>query len=216
MKAPLYNTKQNKLSTTDVPEEIFGVSWNPDLVHQAIVAQRANARQPVAHAKERDERQGGGRKPWRQKGTGRARHGSIRSPLWKKGGVTFGPRNERNFSKSLNKKMKKQARNSLLTAKMNDGEIIFVDNLEFDKPSTKEARAILESISEHKEYVDMRPDQGRSVLLVLPQADENAFKSWRNLDNVTVKSISEVNVLDFAEHMYVIFVVPEAVTEQFS
>ena len=128
MKVDVYNKENEKVGTTDLPDTVFSASWNPDLVHQAVVAQQANSRQTVAHTKDRSDVRGGGRKPWRQKGTGRARHGSIRSPLWKGGGVTFGPRTERRFRKSINTKMRRGALFSTLSRKYQDGEVTIIDS----------------------------------------------------------------------------------------
>ena len=109
MKTEVYNQQGKKVGQTILPKEIFEVPMNADLVHQVFISHTANQRQNSAHTKNRGEVRGGGRKPWRQKGTGRARHGSIRSPLWKGGGVTFGPRNEKNWKKDIPKKMKRKA-----------------------------------------------------------------------------------------------------------
>ncbi len=106
MKADIYNQQNQKIGEADLLNKIFNIKWNPDLVHQVLTVQLANRRQVLAHTKGRGEVRGGGRKPWRQKGTGRARHGSIRSPIWKGGGITFGPTKERVFARKINKKMK--------------------------------------------------------------------------------------------------------------
>ena len=115
MKINIYNLKKEKAGEIELSDRIFGVKWNADLVHQALNTQLANRRQPWAHAKDRAEVSGGGKKPWKQKGTGRARHGSIRSPLWIGGGATFGPSKERNFAKKINIKMKRLAIFSVLS-----------------------------------------------------------------------------------------------------
>ena len=123
MNADVYNLKNEKVGTVELPESVFGVRWSPVLVKQVAEAQSANARDPWAHTKTRGEVRGGGRKPWRQKGTGRARHGSIRSPLWVGGGKAHGPRNERDYSQKVNKKMKRTALFSVLSRKAKDGEM---------------------------------------------------------------------------------------------
>ena len=116
----IYNQKGEKTGKIDIPESIFSLEPNIDLIHQVYVAQQANSRIAIAHTKTRGEVRGGGKKPWKQKGTGRARHGSIRSPIWKGGGVTFGPRSDRNFSKAINKKQRQKALFMVLSSKVND------------------------------------------------------------------------------------------------
>src|SRR3989338_9341694 len=126
MKLPLYNQKAEKVGQIDLVDQVFNLEMNKDLLHQVVTSQIANQRQTIAHTKGRGEERGGGKKPWRQKGTGRARHGSIRSPLWKGGGTTFGPRNEKSFEKKLNRKVKTKALFTLLSAKMREGNILLV------------------------------------------------------------------------------------------
>src|SRR5581483_12233223 len=123
MKTDLYNLRNEKVGTAELPDAVFGARWNAAVVKQVLDAQLANRRRPWAHTKDRSDVQGGGKKPWRQKGTGRARHGSIRSPLWVGGGVSHGPRNERDYSQKVNKKMKRAALFVALSRKMKDDEI---------------------------------------------------------------------------------------------
>src|SRR6056297_2598122 len=137
VKAKLYNLQGENKGEVDLNSEIFEVEVNEILVHQAVVAQRGSGRIKIAKTKTRDEVRGGGAKPWRQKGTGRARHGSIRSPIWRGGGVTHGPRTERNWYRKINKKMRDKALKIVLSQKLRDGEIIFVDQLAFDEPKTQ-------------------------------------------------------------------------------
>jgi len=139
----LYNQEGKEIGKAELTSEIFDVKLNSNLVHQAVVAQTANKRQVLAHTKDRSEVRGGGKKPWRQKGTGRARHGSIRSPLWRGGGITFGPTNERNFSLKINKKAKRKALLMCLSDKAKNERIILVDNLELAEAKTKKFFQIL-------------------------------------------------------------------------
>ncbi len=129
MKADIFNFEEEKIGTMELPALIFGKKWNPDLVHQAVLAFLAERRKPVAHAKDRSEVSGGGRKPWKQKGTGRARHGSNRSPIWIGGGATFGPLKEKIYFKKLNKKMKQGALASAISKRMADGEVKIVEGI---------------------------------------------------------------------------------------
>ena len=129
MKADVYNLKNEVVGTMELPAEVFGTKWNATLVQQVLEAQLANARQPWAHVKDRSEVRGGGKKPWRQKGTGRARHGSTRSPIWVGGGKAHGPRNDKDYSQKVNKKMKRVALFSVLSKKAKDGEVKVFDTL---------------------------------------------------------------------------------------
>ncbi len=156
MEAKIYNQTGKESGTIKLPESVFGVPWNADLVHQVIVSMRSNDREAIAHTKTRGEVAGGGKKPWKQKGTGRARHGSIRSPLWVGGGVAHGPRNDKNFSRKINKKMKAKALFTLLSQKMRDGEVVFIDSLKFDAPKAKDAKAVLSSLSSIKGFESWR------------------------------------------------------------
>lgn len=189
-----YNQNGEKIGQTRLPKEIFGVSMNPDLVHQVVVAQMANRRQISAHAKDRSEVRGGGRKPWRQKGTGRARHGSIRSPLWKGGGVTFGPRKEKVFKKELPKKMKRKALSMVLSAKAKENLILVLDSLKIEKPKTKIMADIFKKL-----FLDR--DSG---LVVLPEKDENMLKSIRNIAGIRVMQAKDLNALDLLSYKYLI------------
>src|SRR5436853_6808436 len=128
METKIYNIEGKETGKITLPENIFGLPWNADLVHLVVVGMHANARTNVAHTKDRGEVRGGGKKPWRQKGTGRARHGSIRSPIWRGGGVTHGPRNEKNYARAIPKKIRAKALFMALSRKLKDGEIIFVDS----------------------------------------------------------------------------------------
>src|SRR5262249_46854734 len=135
--ATIFDIKGGKAGTVSLPAELFAAPWNADLVHQVVTGMQANARPTVANTKFRGEVSGGGKKPWKQKGTGRARHGSTRSPIWVGGGTTHGPRAEKVYAVKINKKMRSAALASVLSKKLADGEVIFVDSLAFSAPKTK-------------------------------------------------------------------------------
>ena len=137
MKTQVYNLKGEKVGDIELSDKIFARDWNPDLVHQVMLAQAANRRHPWAHTKNRGEVRGGGIKPWKQKHTCRARHGSIRSPIWRGGGVTHGPVKDRDYSQKVNKKMMRAAIFSVLSKKLSDGGLKIVDSLKLEAPKTK-------------------------------------------------------------------------------
>src|SRR3990172_8334755 len=189
MKTDVYDNKAKKVGTVDLPDRIFGHSWNPDLVHQAVRTQTANRRANIAHAKDRGESRGGGKKPWRQKGTGRARHGSIRSPIWRGGGITHGPTKERNFSKKINKKMAIRALAMALSAKARDTEIVLLDNLQIPSGKTKDASAVLKNLSRHKTLASLPK---KTKMLLLPDGKIAETRAFRNIDRMTVSSPAKV------------------------
>ena len=152
LESDIYNQEGKKIGEVELPKRIFNAPWNSDLVHQVVISMQSNARTPVAHTKGRGDVRGGGRKPWKQKGTGRARHGSRRSPIWVGGGVTHGPLSEKNYKKKINKKMKTQALYAVLSRKAKDKEIILLDTLNISKPKTKSAKEILISLQKVKNF----------------------------------------------------------------
>ena len=194
MKIDIYNQNGEKTGQTIIPKEIFEVPFNSDLVHQVVVSQMANRRQVIAHTKDRGEVSGGGRKPWRQKGTGRARHGSIRSPLWRHGGVTFGPTKARVFKKKINKKMKRKALLMVLSAKAKEKTLIVLDNLKIEKPKTKLVVGILKKL----------PCQQQSCLIALPGMDKNMISASRNIARVETRQAKDLNALDLLNFKYLV------------
>lgn len=194
MKTDVYNKENAKVGTMELPEKVFSVKWNPNLVHQVIVSMRSNDRKPVAHTKDRSEVRGGGKKPWAQKHTGRARHSSTRSPLWSGGGVTFGPRNERNFKKKINRKMKSVALYSVLSRKLKDNELRVVDELNFEAPKTKLFSAMTRAFFDKKKV---------SGVFVAPNNAGNAFRAGKNIPGVTVTAPQFLNTYDCMSHRYV-------------
>ena len=146
MKYTIYNQEGKKSGESLLPKEVFNVKINTDLVHQVVVAQMANRRRVIAHTKDRSEVRGGGRKPWRQKGTGRARHGSIRSPLWRGGGVTFGPTKFRVFKKEIPKKIKRKALFMVLSVKAKNNLLILLEDIKLEKLKTKLIAELLKKL----------------------------------------------------------------------
>lgn len=181
----IFDKQNNKTGTVDLPDRIFGVKWNPDLVHQVLTAQTANRREPWAHTKTRGEVSGGGKKPWKQKGTGRARHGSTRSPLWVGGGVTFGPRKERNYTKKINKKMNRLAIFSALSKKLKENELKIVDKLDAASNKTKEWNKILKNLFGLK-----------SSVLMISADQNNIHRAIGNIPKTDAISSNSLNVYD--------------------
>ena len=195
MESNVYNQQGKEAGKIDLPSSIFGIPWNDSterLVHQVAISMEGNARIPIAHTKTRGEVSGTGKKPWRQKGTGRARHGSRRSPIWVGGGVAHGPRNERDYSRKINKKMKIKALFAVLSRKLEDGEVIFLDNLTFKAPKTKEAKAVLGSLSKIKEFNSLNRRKN-AAFIALQDKDSNVAKSFNNFGNLEVGEIKDLN-----------------------
>ncbi|MEX1064299.1 MAG: 50S ribosomal protein L4 [Candidatus Paceibacterota bacterium] len=204
MKTSLYNQVGEVVGEVQLPDWIFDVDLNKDLVHQALRAQLANSRQVIAHAKGRGEVRGGGKKPWRQKGTGRARHASIRSPIWKGGGVTFGPTSERNFTKKINKRMKQKALFMALSSKVKDNEIMVLDSFKLNEAKTKEAVSSIKNLTgKMKEYKQTKTKQD-SILLVMPAQDKSVIRATNNLSFMNVMSAANLNIKDVLKNKYLI------------
>lgn len=207
MKAQIFDKKGKEIEKVDLPKEIFELPWNGDLVHQVMVSMLSNSRNNTAHTKDRSEVRGGGKKPWRQKGTGRARHGSIRSPLWRGGGVTFGPRNEKNYGRKINKKMKAKAFATVLSQKARDNELIFVDSLSMDEIKTKEAKNILDSIA--KTFENFGKKRKNTAVIGLSARNENTEKSFRNIKKVRLDLVQNMNLLDILNNKYLLIENPK-------
>lgn len=208
MEAKVFDTKAKEVSTVKLPESIFGLSWNADLVHQVVRSMQDNARTPVAHVKDRSDVRGGGRKPWKQKGTGRARHGSRRSPIWVGGGVTHGPSNERSYAKKVNKKMKTKALYTTLAQKNNDGEIIFIDKISFKGPKTADAKAIVDAFAKVKGFEGISKKHN-ALFIAMDAKDENTIKSFNNFGNVEVNEVRNLNPLQLLNNKFIVIVNPE-------
>ncbi len=217
LKAKVYNQKCDVAKEMDLPEKVFKVKSNEALVHQAVVAQMANSRQTLAHTKVRSEVRGGGKKPWKQKGTGRARSGSSRSPIWIGGGVTFGPRSDRNFSVAINKKMKQKSLLIVLSDKLaNNGMTIF-ENLDMDNFKTKIAEKLVNDF-EAKIMENKGKKAKRSILLINDSKERKTRNSFRNLSGVEIINLENINIVDLLKYKNVFFTVSgiEKIIKQYS
>ena len=194
-KVTLYNQTGETVGETLLPKEIFDVKIKTDLIKQVANIQMANKRQVLANTKDRAQVRGGGKKPWRQKGTGRARHGSRRSPIWKGGGITFGPTKERNFSKNISKKMKKLALFMVLSAKAQENVVIVLDNLKLDVPKTKLMAGILKDLRKNIENLK----KGK-ILMALPEKSEILVRVTRNIPGIQTIEARNLNVLDLLSY----------------
>lgn len=183
----VFNMSGSEVGSIDLNDNIFAVEVNEHVMHQAVVQYLANQRQGTQSAKTRAEVRGGGRKPWRQKGTGRARQGSIRSPQWTGGGVVFAPK-PRDYSFKLNKKVKRLALKSALTSKVNDGKLVVIDELKFEAIKTKEMANVLKNVNVNK------------ALVVVEDDNNNAVISARNIPTVKTASVSTINVYDILKY----------------
>ncbi|MCH8329055.1 MAG: 50S ribosomal protein L4 [Nanoarchaeota archaeon] len=190
----IHNQEGKKIEQIELPKEIFEIKLNTDLVHQVVLVQTANRRRKIAKAKGRSEVRGGGRKPWRQKGTGRARVGSIRSPIWRGGGVTFGPLTEKVFKKRIPKKMRRKALFMVLSVKAKENLLLVLDKLEIEKPNTKAMVKVLNKLFLKK----------GSGLVVLPKIDKNVILSIKNIPKINTIQAKELNVLDLLSYKYLV------------
>lgn len=210
IEVPIFSQEGKKVSSMTLPESIFGVPWKSDLVHQVTTAMQANARQNRANTKDRAEVSGGGKKPWKQKGTGQARHSSSRSPIWRHGGVTFGPRSERDYSEKINRKMRIGALLAVLSKKAKDGEIILVDAFTFAAPKTSVAKASLAALAKGAGVETLVTKKKNTALLALSSHDLATIKSFHNFGNVMTEELRSLNPVDVLSHKYLIIEKPEA------
>jgi len=209
----VYNQKGEVVGEEKLSDVVFGVKVKPGVVQQVVVAQQANRRTVLAHVKDRSEVRGGGRKPWKQKGTGRARQGSIRSPLWRGGGITFGPNNNRNFSMKINKKVNRQALLMVLSDKVADGKLIALDQLTLPEIKTKNLATILQNLQlrKKKNVVATKTAKAvktkvadKNILLISDQSDQKIKMSARNLQKVTTINAGSINLLAVMKAQYLV------------
>lgn len=209
MNSKIYNQKGAEIGTIDLPAKVFAAKWRADLVHQVVEGMRSNKRAGTADTKDRGEVRGGGRKPWKQKGTGRARHGSSRSPIWVGGGVTHGPLAEKNYKRKISKSMRAQALFSVLSKKMKDGEILFVDSLAMSDMKTSAAVAVVKSLAKTSGWKTMATSKKARVLTALSGRSEKTEKSYRNIASLELVFLKNLNPLDVLNYQYLIIENPE-------
>jgi len=207
IKIKVYNQNAEAAGEIELSPKAFGMKVNHDLIHQAVVTQMANERKVIAHTKDRGEVRGGGRKPWRQKGTGRARHGSNRSPIWIGGGVTFGPRNDRNFKMRINRRMRQNAMLMVLSDKAAGGNLIILDKLEAAEFKTKVFNKIINGfeskILESDKKVKAgakKKDTKRSFLIIVDKSDAKLSCSARNLAGIKLMNLDNINIVDLLKY----------------
>ena len=194
MKIDTYNQSGEVSGSMTLPKEIFDIKMNADLVHQVLISQTANKRQVSAHTKDRSEVRGGGRKPWRQKGTGRARVGSIRSPLWRGGGVTGGPRNEKVYEKAIPTKMRRKALFMVLSEKAKNNLLVVLDSMEMETAKTKAMAKMMEKLPLAKE----------SRLIAAVNGDKKINLASRNIKKTGVSEARNLNVVDLLNYKYLL------------
>lgn len=186
METKIYNQEGQETGVVDLADNVFGLPMNADLVHQVRVALLANKRKPVAHTKDRSDVSGGGKKPWRQKGTGRARHGSTRSPIWKGGGVSHGPRQDKNYSQKINSKMARLALATALSAKLKSGQLMIVEKFDLAGSRTKDFKNLVSKLAL----------PGRSLLLVTSEPAHNLSRAGANVPKTKVTVANDLNLID--------------------
>ncbi len=202
--AKIYSQKGAEAGTIDLPAKVFAAKWRSDLVHQVVQSMRSNKRAGTADTKDRGEVRGGGKKPWKQKGTGQARHGSTRSPIWVGGGVTHGPLAEKNYKRKISKKMRAQALFSVLSKKFEDGEILFVDSLAPSAIKTKDAAKVVQSLAKISDWKTAADSNKPRVLTALYGRSDKTEKSFRNIPSLQLVFLKNLNPFDVLNHKYLL------------
>lgn len=208
METIIYDKKGKEAGKIELPENIFGLNWNADLVHQVFTSQKSNQRANTAKTKDRSEVSGTGKKPWKQKGTGRARHGSKRSPIWVGGGVAHGPTPERNYKKKINKKMNAAALFTLLSEKFRKGQILFVNDIAPSTIKTKEAATILNALGDVSGFERLKGSQKVVAYVAVDKINDVVTKSYNNIPFVEIAELRNLSVSDVLNHRYLLIVNP--------
>ncbi len=210
MEANIYNAEGKSAGKVTLPEILFGQPWNSALMHQVVTSMQDNARANIAHGRGRGDVRGGGKKPWQQKGTGRARAGSSRSPIWRGGGVTHGPNKNEVFSRTIPKKMRAKALALALSQKMRDGEVVFVDTFGLEIPKTAAAKKALMSLAKIKGMERLVTKPKNAALVAFADPTDASIKSFRNLGNIKTVSVRELNPLTVLGNSYLVIENPAA------
>lgn len=189
MKIKVYNLAGKETGDMELSDKVFGVKVKPEVVHQVFVQQTNNQREPWADTKNRGEVSGGGKKPWQQKGTGRARHGSIRSPIWKGGGVAFGPLTDRNYKTKINKKTRQAVIKMCLSDKAQSGNLLVVEDFNFEQPKTKLFASVVKAM----------PTKMKNFLVLTAGKDDAVLRMTKNLKTVKTLRASDANVMDLVK-----------------
>jgi len=198
MKVPIYNQKGEELKKIELSDDIFDKKINKNLVHQVYTSLLSNRRKPLAFSKDRSEVRGGGKKPWRQKGTGRARHGSNRSPIWAGGGVTFGPRaKERNFKKKINKKVRQDAIKMVLSEKFRDGEIKIIESINLKEQKTTQMDKLFKSLLKIEKKFP-------KVLFLINSKDKELQRGTKNLSYVKIMNAENIDLIEILNNKYLV------------
>lgn len=209
MEAQIYNTKGKEAGKIALNEKVWGLRWNADLIQQVVESMRSNARTTTAAVKDRSKVSGGGKKPWQQKGTGRARHGSSRSPIWRHGGVTHGPLTEKNYTKKINKKVRAKALYTILSEKLRRNEVLFVDNIAMKEPKTKEARSILSALSAVKGFEKLLTKKRNAAFIATGEKSDVVAKSFANFGSIDFDTVQNMNPIDLLNNKFVVIISPE-------
>lgn len=209
MEASIYNIKGKEAGKIALNEKVWGLGWNADLIQQVVESMQANARTTTASVKDRSDVRGGGRKPWQQKGTGRARHGSSRSPIWRHGGVTHGPLTGKNYTKKINRKVRAKALSIVLSDKLRKNEVLFVDSIVMKEPKTKEAQGILAALSGVKGFEMLLAKKRNSAYVATGEKSVAVAKSFSNFGNIDFDVVQNMNPIDLLNHKFLVIVSPE-------
>jgi len=205
----IYDQKGKENGEVTLPAKVFAAKWRADLVHQVVEGMRSNKRAGTADTKDRGEVRGGGKKPWKQKGTGRARHGSSRSPIWVGGGVTHGPLAAKNYKRKISRSMRAQALFSVLSRKLKEGEILFVDSLTMSKMNTKAGVEVIKNLATAGGWKRAATSKRPRILTALSDRNETAEKSYRNIPALDLVFLKNLNPLDVLNHQFLIIENPD-------